>query len=104
METALREIRLALLEADVSVEVVKRFIDLANQMKDEGQAPPSVNAALMLASGLYATYLAVGNEGRLDPKAIDQVAGVYRSLKVDDTSGDEIYVCRTTPCSIANTP
>jgi hypothetical protein len=58
--------------------MVKRFIDLANQMKDEGQAPPSVNAALMLASGLYATYLAVGNEGRLDPKAIDQVAGVYR--------------------------
>ena len=59
-------------------EMITRFIDLANQMKDEGQAPPSVNAALMLASGLYATYLAVGNEGQLESKAIDQVAGVYR--------------------------
>ncbi len=59
-------------------QMITRFIDLANQMKDEGQAPPSVNAALMLASGLYATYLAVGNEGQLEPKAMDQVAGVYR--------------------------
>ena len=59
-------------------QMITRFIDLANEMKDEGQSPPSVNAALMLASGLYATYLAVGNEGRLEHKAIDQVTGVYR--------------------------
>jgi hypothetical protein len=59
-------------------QMITRFIEVANQMKDEGQPPPSVNAALMLASGLYATYLAVGNEGRLEAKAVDQVAGVYR--------------------------
>lgn len=59
-------------------ELVVRFVGLANQMKDEGKAPPTVNAALMLASGFYATYLAVGNDGQLDAKGVDQVAEVYR--------------------------
>lgn len=59
-------------------EMVGRIIELANQMKDEGKAPPEVNAALMLASGFYASFLAVGNDGQLDPKAMDQISGIYR--------------------------
>lgn len=59
-------------------EMIVRFIDLANEMKNGGQPPPAVNAALMLASGFYASYLAVGNEGQLDAKTMDQIAGIYR--------------------------
>jgi len=59
-------------------ELVGRFVGLANQMKDEGKSPPTVNAALMLASGVYATYLAVGNDGQLDTKGMDKISEVYR--------------------------
>lgn len=59
-------------------ELVSRFVSLANHMKDEGKAPPTINASLMLASGLYATYLAVGNDGQLDAKGVKEVAEVYR--------------------------
>lgn len=59
-------------------ELVGRFVSLANHMKDEGKAPPTINAALMLASGLYATYLAVGNDGQLDARGVKEVAEVYR--------------------------
>jgi hypothetical protein len=59
-------------------ELVSRFVGLANHMKDEGKTPPTINAALMLASGLYATYMAVGNEGQLDAKGVKEVAEVYR--------------------------
>jgi hypothetical protein len=59
-------------------QLVRRFVDLANIMKDEGHAPPTVNAAMMLASGLYASYLAVGNHGQLDARGVDEVSEVYR--------------------------
>ena len=58
--------------------LVRRFVYLANLMKDEGHAPPTVNAAMMLASGLYASYLAVGNQGQLDARGVEAVTEAYR--------------------------
>jgi len=57
---------------------VGRFIDLANELKDQGYDIALVSAAMMTASGVYATYSVVGNEGGLNPSGIDKVVAVYR--------------------------
>ena len=57
----------------------ERFIALANEMKNEGKSQQMVNASLMSASGVYATYTAAGNEGGLTPSGVDQVVAVYKT-------------------------
>jgi hypothetical protein len=55
-----------------------KIIDLANQLKDEGNDPKLVSAALMAASGIYATYVTAGNTGGLESSGIDKVVMLYR--------------------------
>jgi hypothetical protein len=55
-----------------------KFIELANQLKDEKIDPALVNGALMTASGVYATFVAAGNNGALEPSGVDKVVAVYR--------------------------
>ena len=57
----------------------ERFIALANEMKNEGKSQQMVNAALMSASGIYATYTAAGNDGGLNPSGVDKVVTVYKA-------------------------
>ena len=57
----------------------ERFIALANEMKNEGKSQQMVNAALMSASGIYATYTAAGNDGGLTDSGVDQVVAVYKA-------------------------
>jgi len=59
-------------------ELSERFIALANEMTAEGKDSQAVNAALMSASGVYATYTAAGNEGGLTASGIKQVTSVYK--------------------------
>ena len=59
-------------------ECTTRLIDLANQMKNEGHSPQLVSAALMAASGIYATYISAGNDGGLQPSGVDKVVMMYR--------------------------
>jgi len=47
-------------------------------MKDEGHDPQLVSAALMAASGIYATYVTAGNTGGLQPSGVDKVVMMYR--------------------------
>lgn len=55
------------------------FIKLANRMANEdGLDIKMVSAALMAASGVYATFMAAGNQGFLAPGGIDRVAEVYK--------------------------
>ena len=56
-----------------------RFIDLANQLKDEKIDPALVSGALMTASGIYATFVAAGNEGTLERSGVDKVVALYRT-------------------------
>ena len=56
-----------------------RFIALANEMKNEGKSQQMVNAALMSASGIYATYTAAGNDGGLNASGVDKVVAVYKA-------------------------
>lgn len=55
-----------------------RFIELANQLKDEKIDLALVSGALMTASGVYATFVAAGNQGALEPSGVDKVVALYR--------------------------
>jgi len=55
-----------------------KFIELANELKDKGHSPELVSAALMAASGVYATFVAAGNSGGLEASGIDKVVMTYR--------------------------
>lgn len=55
-----------------------KFIELANQLKDEKINPMLVSGALMTASGIYATFVAAGNRGALEPSGVDKVVALYR--------------------------
>lgn len=55
-----------------------KFIELANELRKEDIDPPMVSGALMTASGVYATYVAAGNDGALEPSGVDKVIEVYR--------------------------
>ena len=68
-ETSMREYNL----------LSERFIALANEMKNEGKSQQMVNAALMSASGVYATYTAAGNDGGLTSSGVNQVVAVYKA-------------------------
>jgi len=61
-------------------QATERFIKLANEMaNEEGQDIKMISAALMAASGVYATFMAAGNQGFLAPNGIDRVAEVYKN-------------------------
>lgn len=55
-----------------------RFIDLANELKNQGLDPALVSGSMMTASSIYATYVAAGNEGTLEPTGVDKVVDLYR--------------------------
>lgn len=55
-----------------------KFIELANELKAEGIDTTLVSGALMTASGVYATYVAAGNNGALQATGVDKVVDLYR--------------------------
>ncbi len=59
-------------------QALSRFINLANELKDEGKPVEMISAALMLASCTYATYAGAGNEGYLKEGGVNKIAEVYK--------------------------
>jgi len=59
-------------------EVMQKFVDLANGIKDEGIDPRIITVGLMRASGVYSTYVVAGNEGGLNESGIEKVAEAYK--------------------------
>ena len=55
-----------------------KFIELANQFKEENIDIALISGALMTASAVYATYTAAGNEGALEASGVDKVVDLYR--------------------------
>lgn len=56
------------------------FIELANKLaNEEGQDVKIVSAALMAASGIYATFITAGNNGYLAPSGVDKIAEMYKN-------------------------
>jgi hypothetical protein len=67
-------------------KLVERFVQLANEMKEEGKSLSTINAALMSASATYGSYVAAGNEGYLKPSGVDKLVDAYRhhAVRVQD--------------------
>ncbi len=66
-------------QSEMMQRLTTRFIELANEMKDAGDTKELVSAAMMSASGFYATYVAAGNDGGLNPAGVDKVAEAYKT-------------------------
>ena len=68
--------------ADVKVEnlddCIQRFVELANTMQREKIPQGVISTALMTASGIYATFVAAGNEGGLTESGMDKITAAYR--------------------------
>ncbi|MEQ8804043.1 MAG: DUF3144 domain-containing protein [Haliea sp.] len=65
-------------DAEKHSQCMERFIELANTMKNDGVPTRVVSAALMTASGVYATYSVAGNEGGLNASGVDKVTAAYK--------------------------
>lgn len=69
-------------ESEQHKMATNRFIDLANELKNEGLDPALISGALMTASSIYATYVAAGNDGALEETGVDKVVDLYRRTLV----------------------
>ncbi len=74
---------------------INQFIDLANTMQEEGIAANIISAALMSSSGVYASFVAGGNEGVLTESGVDKVSAMYKqelariqAVKREDLAGE----------------
>ena len=64
-------------------EAISAFIDLANEMKDNGASIEFVSTALMRACAVYSTYVIVGNQGALKQTGVEKLSELFaRELDV----------------------
>jgi len=56
----------------------QKFIDLANELAKENIDAKLISGALMASSGIYATFVAAGNTGGLEPSGVDKIVSMYR--------------------------
>ncbi len=79
-------------EQDQNVEVLNRFIALANTIKEEGVPIHVVSWGLMNASAVYSTYSVAGNTGGLNPSGVDKVVDTFRDCMnhVQDARKEEL--------------
>ncbi|WP_376695729.1 DUF3144 domain-containing protein [Wenzhouxiangella sp. EGI_FJ10305] len=67
-------------QIDAHNQATNEFIELANKMvNDRGFNQNVVSAALMAASGIYATFVAAGNQGFLAENGVEKVASMYKN-------------------------
>ena len=65
-------------EADQHKHCTNKFIELANQLRHDEIDATLVSGALMTASAIYATFVAAGNEGALEPSGVDKIPELYK--------------------------
>lgn len=58
-------------------EAINTFINLANEMKNNGASIQFVSTALMRACAVYATYVVAGNDGALKESGIEKLSEVF---------------------------
>ena len=58
-------------------EAINAFIELANEMKDNGASIQFVSTALMRACAVYSTYVIAGNEGALRQAGIEKLSELF---------------------------
>ena len=58
-------------------DAIQAFIDLANEMKNEGATIQFVSTALMRACAVYSTYVVAGNEGALRKSGVEKLKELF---------------------------
>ena len=58
-------------------DAIQAFIDLANDMKNEGTSIALISTALMRACAVYSTYAVTGNQGALHDSGIEKLKKVF---------------------------
>jgi len=58
-------------------DAIQAFIDLANEMKNEGATIQFVSTALMRACAVYSTYVVAGNEGALRESGVEKLKELF---------------------------
>ena len=58
-------------------DAIQAFIDLANDMKNEGATIQFVSTALMRACAVYSTYVVAGNEGALRKSGVERLKDLF---------------------------
>ena len=58
-------------------DAIQAFIDLANDMKNEGTSIALISTALMRACAVYSTYAVTGNQGALHDSGIEKLQKVF---------------------------
>jgi hypothetical protein len=65
-------------EADQHKNCTNKFIELANELRNEDIDSTLVSGALMTASAIYATFVAAGNDGALEPSGVEKISELYK--------------------------
>lgn len=58
-------------------EAIQQFIDVANEMKNDGVSKEAVSTALMRACALYSTYVVTGNDGALKNSGVEKLQQLF---------------------------
>ena len=58
-------------------EAIQQFIDLANEMKNQGVSKEAVSTAFMRACALYSTYVITGNDGALKKSGVEKLQELF---------------------------
>lgn len=66
-------------DQDQQMAATNRFINLANELKDEGMPVHVVSWSMLTAAAVYSTYSVAGNTGGLNPSGVDKVVDSFRN-------------------------
>jgi hypothetical protein len=58
-------------------DAIQAFIDLANEMKNEGASIELISTALMRACAVYSTYAVAGNQGALHQSGVEKLEKLF---------------------------
>ena len=58
-------------------DAINAFINVANEMKNDGASIQFVSTALMRACAVYSTYVVAGNDGALRESGIDKLKELF---------------------------
>ena len=65
-------------DQEQQMQATNKFIELANEMKDQGMPIHVVSWSMLTAAAVYSTFSVAGNSGGLNPSGVDKVVNSFR--------------------------
>lgn len=65
-------------DQEQQMQATNKFIQLANEMKDQGMPIHVVSWSMLTAAAVYSTFSVAGNSGGLNPSGVDKVVNSFR--------------------------